>query len=155
MGRRNRFRFLPPLHSLNNILKNLRRASGGNKRSVFVTFPNAEEIKAQIVTYNSSIDVAIIKFESGRILSCAKVQLENVDEARFVIAIGNPYDIDKYYNSVTIGNISYTNRIINEKDVDEKEISNIYIQHTASLNSGSSGGGLYNIKGEKHEYENQ
>ena len=122
--------------------------SGGNKRSVFVTFPNAEEIKAQIVTYNSSIDVAIIKFESGRILSCAKVQLENVDEGRFVIAVGNPYDIDKYYNSVTIGNISYTNRIINEKDLEEKEISNIYIQHTASLNSGSSGGGLYNIKGE-------
>lgn len=122
--------------------------SAGNKRNIYVTFANAEEIKAQIIIYDTSIDIAIIKFESNRNLKPAKIQLENIDEGRYVIAIGNPYDIDKYYNSVTIGNISYVNRLIKEKDTNEKDINNIYIQHTAALNSGSSGGGLYNIKGE-------
>lgn len=122
--------------------------NNGNKKNVSVKFPNEEKINAEICTYDNSIDMAIIKFESKRLLNPAKICLEELKAGQFVIAVGNPYDINKYYETVTIGNISYSNRNIEEENEFRQPVVNKYIQHTAALNSGNSGGGLYNIKGE-------
>lgn len=122
--------------------------NGGNKKNVFVKFPNEEKINAEICVYDYAMDVAIIKFKSSKLINPAKVCLDNIDQGRFVVAVGSPYDINKYEQTVTIGNISHNNRVIEEQDTRGNKVNNIYIQHTASLNSGNSGGGLFNIKGE-------
>lgn len=122
--------------------------SNGSEKDVSVQFPNGEEIKAEICKVDYFIDVAIIKFQSPREITPAKVSLDKAEVGRFVVAVGNPYNIDKYYQSVTIGNISHALRVIEEEDGRGNKVNNIYIQHTAALNSGNSGGGLFNIKGE-------
>ena len=120
----------------------------GNEKELSIKFPNEETVSAQLCVYDNNKDIAIIKFESVRIINPAKINIDNLDVGRFVISVGNPYDINKYYETVTIGNISFVNRYIIEEDVNKNSVTNVYIQHTASLNSGNSGGGLYNIKGE-------
>ena len=64
------------------------------------------------------------------------------------IAVGSPYELEVYYNTITVGNISSIKRVINESNYFYKEISNEYIQTTATINEGCSGGGLFNLKGE-------
>lgn len=120
----------------------------GNKKNIKVRFEDKQEVDAEICVYDYEIDVAIIKFQSSRIINPAKISLDNLDAGRFIIAVGCPYDIEKYYNTTSIGNISHSCRVIEEEDAKGNPVNNIYIQHTAALNSGNSGGGLFNIKGE-------
>ncbi len=103
-----------------------------------------EEINASVITYDKTTDLAILKFVSPRLLSVASINdLSNLKKGRFVIAIGHPKELKTYYNSVTIGNISFINR----KADDGGGVINSYIQHTAPINSGNSGGGLFDING--------
>jgi serine protease Do len=44
-------------------------------------------------------------------------------------------------NTFTFGNISGLNRQLNDE-------TTLYLQHTATINHGSSGSGLFNLKGE-------
>ncbi len=117
-------------------------------KNVSVSFGDDEAYDATILITDSNLDIAIISFESPRILQVAKINESATEVGRFVIAVGNPYNIDKYYNSVSVGNVSYVNREIEEKNIHDDAIKNIYIQHTAPINAGNSGGGLFNIKGE-------
>lgn len=121
--------------------------NNGNKKTVSVRV-NKIDIPAEIQAYDYGVDAAVISFQSSFLLNPAKVCLDEIEVGRFCVAVGNPYDIDKYYNTTTVGNISYSNRVIEEEDSRGNSVNNIYIQHTATLNSGNSGGGLFNIKGE-------
>lgn len=103
-----------------------------------------EEIKAEVKAYDEVKDIAILMFNSSRLLSVAKSgDSTSLKKGKFVIAIGNPQELKTYYNSVTIGNISFVNR----KADDGSNNINYYIQHTAPINSGNSGGGLFDIYG--------
>lgn len=103
-----------------------------------------EEIKAEVLTYDEAKDIAILMFNSSRLLSVAKTGDSTLlKKGKYVIAIGNPKELKTYYNSVTIGNISFVNR----KADDGSNNINYYIQHTAPINSGNSGGGLFDIYG--------
>lgn len=120
----------------------------GNERSIYITLGAEDTYEATIIEYDNNIDIAFVSFVSPRKLPVAKVTTDNIEVGRFVISVGSPYDIDKYYNSVAVGNISHTNRIESEESLDGDKVNNIYIQHNAEVNSGNSGGGLFNIKGE-------
>lgn len=109
---------------------------------------NVDFYNAKVETYDNNLDLAIISFESFRILDTCKITTENIEIGRFVIAIGNPYELEKYYNTVTVGNISHLERYLEEKATNGETVKNLYIQHNAQINSGNSGGGLFNIKGE-------
>ncbi len=103
-----------------------------------------EEVKATVLNYDESKDVAIITFFSNRLLPVSSIgDSANLRKGRFVIAVGNPYDLKTYYNTVTIGNVSDASRKVQK----ENEQYNYYIQHTAPINSGNSGGGLFDIHG--------
>lgn len=103
---------------------------------------------AKVEIYDENMDIAIISFETTRILDVAKVSTDNIEVGRFVIAVGNPYELKNYYNSVTVGNISHLERYLEETNSKDETVRNKYIQHNAEINSGNSGGGLFNIKGE-------
>lgn len=103
-----------------------------------------ETLSATIEEYDTNKDIAIISFVSPRELSVASIgDSTNIKKAQFAIAIGNPYDLEIFYNSVTVGYISFPNR----ECLDDNNIVNYYIQHTAPINSGNSGGGLFDIYG--------
>ncbi len=101
-------------------------------------------IKAKCEVFDIDKDIAILSFSSPIALSVATIgDSLNLEKGRYALAIGNPYDLKTFYGSVSIGNISYPNRIYQ----DDINVTNYYIQHTAPINAGNSGGGLFDIYG--------
>lgn len=104
-----------------------------------------ESLPAKVLKYDKNKDLAIICFNTPRALSVATLgDSTTLEKGRYAIAIGNPHELKTFYNSMTVGYISHPNRVIYEKN----NLSNYFIQHTAQINSGNSGGGLFNLKGE-------
>jgi len=114
----------------------------------------------QIVTYNGrkyeavlidnetffladiKTDLALLKIENfaGNSFVPLKVSAEPIREGEWVIAIGNPYGLNQ---SITCGIVSSTGRDnIGFTDIED------FIQSDVSINPGSSGGPLINLKGE-------
>jgi len=96
----------------------------------------------QILGRDSSIDLAVVSFESSVLY--IPIEFANMDEVKkgqIVVAIGNANGLD-YYSSATMGIISYPKRL-----TEENGIMMEYIQHDAAINPGNSGGSLINIEG--------
>ena len=92
-------------------------------------------------------DIAIIKAKTSDVLNINEnakaVKLANSYEVgETAIAIGNPLGI-KYANSVTVGIVSGLNRQV----TGENGVSTM-IQTDAAINSGNSGGPLFNMAGQ-------
>ena len=92
---------------------------------------------------DSQTDIAVIAIEkTGLTLATFIDDSHNVGLASTVIAIGNP--LGTLGGSVTVGVVSSTNRLIEMSDGTSKDL----IQTDAAINSGNSGGGLFNINGQ-------
>lgn len=114
--------------------------------SISVYLGNDDELlTAQALESNKNKDLAIISFKTPRLLTVASIgDSTTLQKGRYAIAVGNPYELKTYYNTATVGYISHPNRVVYEKS----NLTNYYIQHTAQINSGNSGGGLFNLQGE-------
>lgn len=108
---------------------------------------NNRYVEANLLQCDYNKDLALISFNTGLLLGVATISSENLSCGQFAIAVGCPYDLEAFYNSVTVGSISSTNRIRSEENLYGNKVNNTYIQHDASLNSGNSGGGLFDIYG--------
>ncbi len=101
---------------------------------------NEKEYPARIIGSDQLTDIALLKVNTGEKLK--PVHFGNSDDVRigdFVVAIGNPFGLDKTY---TFGIVSATGR----RHIDQ--LGNSHIQTDASINRGNSGGPLINIDGE-------
>ena len=101
------------------------------------------EIEAKLVGTDQRTDVALLKVEHKKPLP--HVKFGDSDKARvgdWVIAIGNPFGLG---GTVTAGIISYKGRDI---PIDESGIVDNFIQTDAAINSGNSGGPMFNTNGE-------
>lgn len=106
-------------------------------------------ILANLLMYDKAKDLALLSFVSERIFTVASIaDSTKLEKGRYVIAIGSPYDYEYLFNTSTVGNVSHPNRKYEEKTINDLICHNYYIQHDASINSGNSGGGLFNINGE-------
>lgn len=123
------------------IVTNYHVISGGS--SVEVTFNDGSTYPAQIVGGDEDYDIAVIKIDPGEnqlqpvVIGSSDSLLVGED----VIAIGNP--LGELTFSMSEGIISCLNREIN---VDGTPFN--MIQITAAVNSGNSGGPLFNTYGE-------
>ena len=108
------------------------------------------EVKANLIQYDSKIDLAVLSFESGVYFNTAKwADSSSLKRGEFCIAVGHPFGYE-YNNSATIGIISHHERYITD-DTDgdgQSDWDAQYIQHDAAINEGNSGGPLINLKGE-------
>lgn len=103
-----------------------------------------EEIEARYLASDESKDIAFLRFSTPRLLPVASIgDSYTIKKGQYVIAIGNPQELKTFYNSATIGNISFPSRYAD----DGSGKLNYYIQHTAPINSGNSGGGLFDLYG--------
>ena len=114
-----------------------------------ILMPNGDKVDATLVGADSSMDLAVLKVDDEE----AAKQLVPVDVGSTAdlkvgstaIAIGNPGG-EVLANTVTQGIISALERTTVSASNSSRSIS--YIQHDAAINSGNSGGGLFNYKGE-------
>ena len=98
------------------------------------------EYDAKIIGADSQTDLAVLKIDKTGLTAAELGDSSSVQIGEFVLAIGNPYNLDY---SVTAGIISALNR---EMTV-ENTTYNV-IQADCAINSGNSGGALVNSKGE-------
>ena len=107
---------------------------------IFVTVNGEKEYAAEIVGTDPLSDIAVLKIKSEQKFS--PVKFGDSDSARvgdWVIAIGNPFGLG---GTVTSGIISARNRSIGLSRYED------YIQTDASINSGNSGGPLFDMNGD-------
>ncbi len=107
---------------------------------IIVRVNGNKEFKAKVIGADPLSDIAILQLETTEIF--APVQFGDSDKARigdWVIAIGNPFGLG---GTVTSGIISARNRSIGLSRYED------YIQTDASINSGNSGGPLFDMNGD-------
>lgn len=114
-----------------------------NADEVNVKLSDNTELSAKIIGSDQRTDLALLKVESKKPLSYVK--FGDSSKARvgdWVIAIGNPFGLG---GTVTVGIISSKGRDI---DTDTMGIVDDFIQTDAAINSGNSGGPMFNMNGE-------
>lgn len=110
--------------------------------TIYVRLTNGNTYKAVLRGSDEEGDIAIIKIDPQETLTVAPLGNSNaLALGEPVIAIGNP--LGELGGTVTSGIISATQRAI---QVDG--ITMTLIQTNAAINSGNSGGGLFNMAGE-------
>ncbi|HSG33019.1 MAG TPA: Do family serine endopeptidase [Sphingomonadaceae bacterium] len=101
---------------------------------------DGKEYPAEVVGRDAASDIAVLKIQNGAPLP--HVRFGNSDAARagdWVIAIGNPFGLG---GTVTAGIISSPHRSTGSGPYDQ------FIQTDASINSGNSGGPMFDMTGQ-------
>ena len=107
---------------------------------IIVRVSGNKECKAKVIGSDPLSDIAVLQLETKE--KFIPVKFGNSDSARigdWVIAIGNPFGLG---GTVTSGIISARNRSIGLSRYED------YIQTDASINSGNSGGPLFDMNGD-------
>ena len=114
-----------------------------------ILMPSGEKVSATLVGADSSTDIAVLKLDNAEAAAqLIPVEIGSTAELMVgstVIAIGNPGGED-LANTVTQGIVSALERSSVSASSGSRAIA--YIQHDAAINSGNSGGGLFNYKGQ-------
>ncbi len=106
---------------------------------IIVRVNGDQEFKAKVLGADPLMDIAVLKLEADK--KFIPVAFGDSDKARigdWVIAIGNPFGLG---GTVTAGIISARNRSIGLSRYED------FIQTDASINSGNSGGPLFDMDG--------
>ena len=107
---------------------------------VTVSLHDGRDLKAKIVWESTTIDVAFVKIESDRPLHVATLSRDpTVPLGRRVVAVGNPLGLGI---SASSGIVSAVDRNLRQSPYDS------YIQTDAAINSGNSGGPLFDLDGD-------
>jgi len=107
---------------------------------ILVRVDGDKEFKAKVIGADPLSDIAVLQIDSKE--NFIPVKFGDSDKARigdWVIAIGNPFGLG---GTVTSGIISARNRSIGLSRYED------YIQTDASINSGNSGGPLFDMNGD-------
>ena len=110
--------------------------------SITVTFYDGSSMEATLVGYDSSNDIAVLKVEATDLTPVILGDSENMNVGDSVVAIGNP--LGELTFSLTAGAISALNREVTTST----GITMNLIQTDCAINSGNSGGALFNLYGE-------
>lgn len=112
-----------------------------------ILMPSGDKAEATLVGADSSTDLAVLKIKDENLAKdLVSVDLGSSKElvvGETAIAIGNPGG-EVLANTVTSGIVSALER---EVDGDNTTRDIKYIQHDAPINSGNSGGGLFDVSG--------
>jgi serine protease Do len=97
--------------------------------------------KVDIVSINPGMDLALLKIDPEELVDFELTvvpfgSMDKLDQGDMVFAIGNPHGLER---TVSEGIVSNKNRASGGM---------VYIQTTAAVNPGNSGGPLFNLKGE-------
>lgn len=116
-------------------------------KTLTVVLEDKTEIPATLLASDERNDVAVIKLELSTLpaekRTLPTVEWANSDEVKtgdWVIAIGNPFN---FGGTVTVGVVSHKGRYVPSGMQQDFE----FIQHSAQINIGSSGGALFDTNG--------
>lgn len=128
------------------ILTNYHVIEGGDSYQILM--PDGNKADAVLTGSDSSMDLAVLQVSGDAAELLVPVSIGSTSEllvGSTAIAIGNPGG-ETLANTVTQGIISSLERSSIYSTNTTRQVD--YIQHDAAINSGNSGGGLFNYKGE-------
>lgn len=130
--------------------------SGAVSNNIYVTTSANVKYKGVVLKVQEAEDLALIRFDASEVIPVATfADSSMLKKGNIVLAIGSPYSLE-YFGTATMGIVSHYNRLLEESKYLKKgnsyqkstsKVSNMYIQHDAAINSGNSGGGLFDING--------
>ena len=107
---------------------------------VTVALADKREMQAKLVGYDSATDLALLKIDARDLPTMAWGDSSKLKVAEWVLAIGNPYQLNQ---TVTLGIVSAVGRTNLGVSTYED-----FVQTDAAINPGNSGGALVNNRGE-------
>ncbi len=124
----------------NNHVISAESRGGGNATvtSIKVTLPDRKEYTAKLVGRDPASDLAVLKIEATNLPFVKFGDSAKTRVGDWVVAIGNPFGLG---GTVTAGIVSALHRNIGSGPYDR------YIQTDASINSGNSGGPMFDLNG--------
>ena len=108
---------------------------------IFVTTPAGQQLEAKLIGSDTTNDVAVLKVEAEGLPAVTVGSSTDLIVGDQVVAIGNP--LGELTSTMTVGYVSAKDR-----DVTTDGTTINMIQTDAAINSGNSGGPLFNMKGE-------
>ena len=109
--------------------------------AITVTTQTKDEYTAKLVGHDSTADMALLKIEAQELPAVTLGSSSQLIIGDMVVAIGNP--LGTLSATQTVGYISGINREVNT----DRNVTNM-LQTDAAVNSGNSGGPLFNMRGE-------
>lgn len=108
---------------------------------IFVLTHDEKSYAANLVGFDATNDIALLKIEATDLPHVSVGSSDQLAVGDQVVAIGNP--LGELTSTLTVGYISAKDRVI---DTDGTVINTL--QTDAAINSGNSGGPLFNMRGE-------
>lgn len=113
-----------------------------NSDSITVALYDGTSYDARLIGYDESNDIAVLKIDAEGLSPVILGDSDNMNVGDDVVAIGNP--LGELTFSLTSGTISALNREITMSSGSTMDL----IQTDCAINSGNSGGALFNMYGE-------
>ena len=121
------------------VVTNFHVISGSSRVGVILS--DGEEYQASVVGYDQTNDVAVLKIEGNDLPFVTFGSSDELVVGERVAAIGNP--LGELSSTLTVGYVSAKDRTVNTEGTYQT-----MIQTDAAINSGNSGGPLFNMRGE-------
>ena len=113
-----------------------------NSDSITVSLYDGASYEAELIGYDESNDIAVLKVDAEGLTPVVVGDSDNLNVGDSVIAIGNP--LGELTFSLTSGAVSALDREITLSN----SVTMDLIQTDCAINSGNSGGALFNLYGE-------
>ena len=130
------------------ILTNSHVVNDGDTKSVTVSLYDGSDVDGTVLWNDSTLDLAVVKIEdTGDLVAADLGDSDTVNIGAYAAAIGNPLGLE-FERSMSQGIISGLNRSIQVSDGSKTTTMEGLMQTDATINSGNSGGPLFNSKGQ-------
>ena len=133
-----------------HILTNYHVIEGASKVTV-TTNQDDQEHAATVVGYDADLDIAVLLAPSVNLPAVELGDSDQLQVGEWAIVIGNPLS-ENFARTMTVGVISGLDRQVKDTTRDRygrrTTITNTMIQVDAAINSGNSGGGMFNTLGQ-------
>jgi len=123
-----------------------------NADELEVTLSNNHHYRAEVIGTDPDTDIALVRIDKKDLPALAFVNSDNTKVGEWVLAVGNPFNLN---STVTAGIISAKGRNIgiigsrvDPRDQEGRTAIESFIQTDAAINPGNSGGALVNLNGD-------
>lgn len=113
-----------------------------DSNSITVSLYNGENYDAELIGYDESNDIAVLKVDAEGLVPVVLGDSDNLNVGDSVVAIGNP--LGELTFTLTSGTISAKDREVTLSS----SVTMDLLQTDCAINSGNSGGALFNLYGE-------
>lgn len=133
-----------------HVLTNYHVVEGASRLTV-TSAGDESEYEAQVVGYDADLDIAILHVSGLKLKAVPLGDSDQLQVGEWAIVIGNPLG-ESFARTLTVGTVSALDRQVTDTTTDRygrrTSITNSMIQVDAAINSGNSGGGLFNTLGQ-------